>query len=162
MKFGCFRVKKSVDIIRLERATEGCTLYGSASKLLTQTFITKLKRNRVLKKTLIFLDHDNNLEVGRITLVYKLKVEELEDKIYEDVSKIEKVYYDPFETDEGEVNVKLAKVEQIVVKRQIKVDVVMEEMDKRVDAMRGLAIDHAMPRKSKEEMDETNQKLLHE
>ena len=162
MKFGCFRAKESVDMTRPEKATEGCTLYGSASKLLTQTFITKLRRNRVLEETLIFLDPDNNLEVGRITLVYKLKVEELEDKIYEDVREIEKVYYDPFETDEGEVSVKLAKVEQLVAKKQMEVDVVMGEMDKRVDAMRSLAIDLAMLRKSKEEMEETNQKLLYE
>ena len=145
-----------------EKATEGCTLYGSASKLLTQTFITKLRRNKVLEETLIFLDPDNNLEVGRITLIYKLKVEELEDKIYEDVREIEKVYYDPFETEEGEVSVKLSKVEQLVSKKQMELEEVMKQMDKRVDAMRSLAIDLAMLRKSKETMDDTNQKLLYE
>lgn len=38
----------------------------------------------------------------------------------------------------------------------------MNDQDKRIEAMRSLAIDLAMLRKSKEEMDKTNQKLLHE
>ena len=76
---------------RPDRATENCTLYGSASKLLTQSFITQLRRNRVLEESMVLLDPENNLEKGRVTLVYKLKVEELEDQIYEDVREIEKV-----------------------------------------------------------------------
>lgn len=95
---------------RPDKATEGCVLYGSASKLLTQSFITKLRRDKVIEETLILADSDNNLEVGRVTMAFKLQVEELEDKIYEDVREIEKVYYDPFETDEGEVSTKLQKV----------------------------------------------------
>lgn len=160
LKFGCFRAKDDVDITRPSQATDGCTLYGSASKLLTQSFITKMRRNRVLEETLILLDSDSNLEVGRITLVFKLKVEELEDKIYEDVREIEKVYYDPFQTED--IEVKLAKVEELVAKKQAELDEVMIDMDKRTDAMRSLAIDLSMLRKSKEDMTSTNEKLLHE
>ena len=90
LKFGCFRAKDNVDINRPSQVTQGCTLYGSASKLLTQSFITKMRRSKVLEETLILVDPDNNLEVGRITIVYKLKLEELEDRIYEDVREIEK------------------------------------------------------------------------
>jgi len=116
LKFGCFRAKENVDMTRPEKATENCTLYGSASKLLTQAFITKMRRNRIIEETLVLLDPDNNLEVGRVTLIFKLTVEELEDKIYEDVREIEKVYYDPFAMDEDEVHVKLTKIEEIVTK----------------------------------------------
>jgi len=162
LKFGCFRAKESVDMNRAEKATEGCTLYGSASKLLTQSFITKLRRDNILEETLILVDPDNNLEVGRVSLVYKLKVEELEDKIYEDVREIEKVYYDPFEADEDKVSTKLTKIETLVSKKQKDLDQVMNDQDKRIEAMRSLAIDLAMLRRSKEEMDKTNQKLLSE
>ena len=162
LKFGCFRAKDNVDINRPSQVTQGCTLYGSASKLLTQSFITKMRRSKVLEETLILVDPDNNLEVGRITIVYKLKLEELEDRIYEDVREIEKVYYDPFEGSEDNIHTNLAKVEDLVFKKQSELDEVMIDQDKRTDAMRSLAIDLAMLRKSKEEMEKTNQKLLHE
>ena len=95
---------------RPDKATENCTLYGSASKLLTQSFITTMRRDKIIEETLILLDPDNNLEVGRVSLIWKLTVEELEDRIYEDVREIEKVYYDPFTTDEGEVHNNLSKI----------------------------------------------------
>ncbi|CAI2366387.1 unnamed protein product [Moneuplotes crassus] len=162
LKFGCFRAKESVDMTRPEKATENCTLYGSASKLLTQSFITKMRRDKVIEETMILLDPDNNLEIGRVSLVWKLTVEELEDRIYEDVREIEKVYYDQFTSDEGEIHTKLDKIEKIAAKKQKDLDEVMGEQDKRIEAMRSLAIDLAMLRKSKEEMEDTNKKLLHE
>jgi chromosome segregation ATPase len=140
-------------------------LYGSASKLLTQSFITKLRRDKVVEETLILVDPDDSsqsLEVGRVSLAYKLTVEELEDKIYEDVREIEKNYYDPFTTDESEISTKLSKIESLITKKQKELNDVMEQQDKRVEAMRSLAIDLAMLRKSKGEMEKTNQKLLNE
>ena len=67
-----------------------------------------MRRNKVIEETLIFQtaperDQTQGEEIGRITLYFKLEICELEDKIYEDVREIEKVYYDPFETDEAEV-----------------------------------------------------------
>ncbi len=41
--------------------------------------------------------------MGHLNLVYKLKVENFEDQIYEDNREIEKHYYDPFNTDPFEI-----------------------------------------------------------
>jgi hypothetical protein len=42
--------------------------------------------------------------MGHLHLVFKLKVENFEDQIYEDVREIEKFYYDPFNNDDFEIS----------------------------------------------------------
>lgn len=66
-----------------------------------------MRRNKVIDETFKFMDADNVVEVGQITMYFKLQIEGLEDRIYEDVREIEKVYYDPFEQDDGEIMKKL-------------------------------------------------------
>lgn len=58
--------------------------------------------------------------------------------------EIEKVYYDPFETDEGEILKKLDKVEKLLGKKQDEYWENLEKFDVRTEAMRGLAVDLAM------------------
>ena len=55
MKFGLFKARNDVDVTRPESVTEGALLHGSANELFTQNFITRLRRNRGVEKTLIFL-----------------------------------------------------------------------------------------------------------
>jgi hypothetical protein len=61
-----------------------------------------MRRNKVIEETFEFQDTENH-EVGRITMYFKLQIEGLEDRVYEDVREIEKSYYDPFVTDEAEI-----------------------------------------------------------
>lgn len=58
--------------------------------------------------------------------------------------EIEKVYYDPFETDEGEILKKLDKVEKLLGKKQDEYWENLEKFDVWTEAMRGLAVDLAM------------------
>lgn len=41
--------------------------------------------------------------MGHLHLVFKLRIDNFEDQIYEDNREIEKHYYDPFVTDEFEI-----------------------------------------------------------
>ena len=76
-----------------------------------------MRRNKVIDETFKFMDADNVVEVGQITMYFKLQIEGLEDRIYEDVREIEKVYYDPFEQDDGEIMKKLDWVEKLLAKK---------------------------------------------
>lgn len=49
-------------------------------------------------------DQDSVKEMGHLNLIYKLKIENFEDIIYEDNREIEKHYYDPFVTNDYEVS----------------------------------------------------------
>ena len=80
-------------------------------------------------------------------MYFKLQIEGLEDKIYEDVWEIEKVYYDPFVDDEAEVLWKLDKVEKLVGTKEIDYVELLEKYDVRTEAMRWLAVDLARLRK---------------
>lgn len=73
--------------------------------------------------------------------------------------EIEKSYYDPFETDEGEILKKLDKIEKLLSKKQDEYWENLEKFDVRTEAMWGLAVDLAMLWKQKDDMDEYNQKL---
>jgi hypothetical protein len=42
--------------------------------------------------------------MGHLSLVYKLKIENFEDQIYEDNREIEKHYFDPFQKNEYEIS----------------------------------------------------------
>lgn len=41
--------------------------------------------------------------MGHLSLVFKLKIENFEDQIYEDVREIEKYYFDPFTSSDHEI-----------------------------------------------------------
>lgn len=41
--------------------------------------------------------------MGHLNLVFKLKIENFEDQIYEDVREIEKYYFDPFNENEHDI-----------------------------------------------------------
>ncbi len=159
IKLGLFRARDNVDVTRPAEVTTGAVLHGSANEVMTQNFITRLRRNRGVEKTLIFLTSDEQEEVGRLTAVFMLKIEGLEDKIYEDVREIEKAYYDPHLSDEAEIQRQLHKVETILDKKIEEYKEVMEKYDKRTEAMRGLAVDLAMLRKQKDEMEAANNVL---
>jgi len=133
-------------------------LHGSANRLMTQNFITKMRRNKVIDETLKFNDGEEK-EVGQISMYFKLHIEALEDKIYEDVWEIEKIYYDPFLQDEAEILRQLDKVEKVLSKKQKEYVESLEKYDVRTEAMWGLAVDLAMLRKQKDDMDEYNHKL---
>lgn len=77
-------------------------------------------------------------------MFFWLQIEALEDKIYEDVWAIEKVYYDPFMTDEAEVLRKLSKVEVLLKAKQDEYVATLEKYDIRTEAARGFAVDLAM------------------
>lgn len=80
-------------------------------------------------------------------MFFWLQIEALEDKIYEDVRAIEKIYYDPFLTDEAEVLRKLSKVETLLKAKQDEYASTLEKYDVRTEAARGFAVDLAMLRK---------------
>lgn len=63
-----------------------------------------LRKNKVVDKEMILYDQDSIKEMGRLSLVYKLKIENFEDQIYEDVREIEKYYYDPFNNNESDIS----------------------------------------------------------
>lgn len=62
-----------------------------------------LRRNKVLEKDMNLYDQDSINEMGHLSLVYKLKIENFEDQVYEDVREIEKYYYDPFNNNEHDI-----------------------------------------------------------
>lgn len=72
---------------------------------------------------------------------------------------IEKIYYDPFLTDEAEVLWKLSKVETLLKAKQDEYASTLEKYDVRTEAARGFAVDLAMLWKQKDDMDEYNHKL---
>ena len=41
--------------------------------------------------------------MGHLSLVFKLKIKNFEDQIYEDVREIEKYYFDPFTSSDHEI-----------------------------------------------------------
>jgi len=125
---------------------------------MTQNFITSMRRNKAVEEILKFMDTDEQ-EVGQISMFFWLQIEALEDKIYEDVWAIEKIYYDPFLTDEAEVLRKLSKVEVLLKQKQAEYVQELEKYDVWTEAARGFAVDLAMLRKQKEDMDEYNHKL---
>ena len=52
---------------------------------------------------MMLYDQDSVKELGHLNLVYKLKIENFEDSVYEDNREIEKHYYDPFNNDPFEI-----------------------------------------------------------
>lgn len=117
-----------------------------------------MRWNKAVEEILKFMDTDEQ-EVGQISMFFWLQIEALEDKIYEDVRAIEKIYYDPFLTDEAEVLRKLSKVEVLLKQKQAEYVQELEKYDVRTEAARGFAVDLAMLRKQKEDMDDYNHKL---
>jgi len=117
-----------------------------------------MRRNKAVEEILKFKDADEQ-EVGQISMFFWLQIEALEDKIYEDVWAIEKVYYDPFMTDEAEVLRKLSKVEVLLKAKQDEYVSTLEKYDIRTEAAWGFAVDLAMLRKQKDDMDDYNHKL---
>lgn len=117
-----------------------------------------MRWNKAVEEILKFMDTDEQ-EVGQISMFFRLQIEALEDKIYEDVRAIEKIYYDPFLTDEAEVLRKLSKVEVLLKQKQAEYVQELEKYDVRTEAARGFAVDLAMLRKQKEDMDDYNHKL---
>ena len=78
-----------------------------------------MRKKKVVEETLKFTttperDQIEGYEIGQMTVYFKLQIEELEDKIYEDVREIEKIYYDPFQNDEAEILRSLDKVEKVL------------------------------------------------
>lgn len=71
--------------------------------MLTQNFITMLRKSQVLEKEMKLMDSDSIKEMGSLNLVFKLKIDNFEDQVYEDVREIEKYYYDPFNKNEYEI-----------------------------------------------------------
>ena len=111
----------------------------------------------MVEETFKFMDSkENEDEVGQITMWLKLKIQDLEDRIYEDVREIEKIYYDPFVTDEAEILRKLDSVETVLGKKQKDYDIEQERFDKRTEAMRGLAVDIALLQKKKDSEETLN------
>lgn len=55
-----------------------------------------MRRDKVIEKEMSLYDQDSIKEMGHLNLVYKLKIENFEDQIYEDNREIEKYYFDPF------------------------------------------------------------------
>ena len=88
-----------------------------------------------------------------------LKIEGLEDRIYEDVRAIEKCYYDPHEEDEGQIRRMLHKISGLLDQKREEYEQTQEKYDKRTEAMRGLAVDLAMLRKQKDQIEATNTQL---
>ena len=129
---------------------------------MTQNFITKMRRNKVVEETLIFTEGDTQNEIGRFTAYFKMLIEAVDDRIYEDVRAIEKIYYDPFVTDESVILKNLDKVEKLLAKKQKDYNEEMERYDKRTESLRGLAVDLAMLRKEKETLNERCDKLAKE
>lgn len=62
-----------------------------------------LRRDKVLEKDMTLFDQDSVKELGHLALVFKLKIENFEDQIYEDNREIEKHYFDPFVKDNYEI-----------------------------------------------------------
>ena len=54
-------------------------MYASGSYVLTQNFLTRLRRKEVLEQEMKLFDADNIKELGSITLIYKLKIDTFED-----------------------------------------------------------------------------------
>lgn len=102
-----------------------------------------LRRNSVLEKEFLLVDNDNVKENGRLTMAFRLKIEELEDKVYEDVREVEKVYFDPFEQDPMTIQKKLARVEDLLGKKHDALEKQYKKIDTRNEAMRTLAVDLA-------------------
>lgn len=48
---------------------------------------------------MILLNDEQNAEIGRLNITIRHQSHDLPAQIEEDVDKIEKIYYDPFETD---------------------------------------------------------------
>lgn len=102
-----------------------------------------MRRNKAVEEVLKFNDSEEQ-EVGQVCLIFWLKIEALDDLIYEDVRMIEKIYYDPFLQDEAEILRKLAKVESVLSAKQKEYVDTLEKYDIRTEAMRGFAVDLAM------------------
>ena len=54
-------------------------MYASGSYVLTQSFITCLRRDKVIEREMKLMDKDSIKELGIVNLVYKLKVTDFED-----------------------------------------------------------------------------------
>jgi hypothetical protein len=75
------------------------------------------------------------------------------------VREIEKVYYDPFETDDYKISKNLDKVENLVIAKQNHLQDRMEEIYKKNEAIRSIAVDLAYLRKTKERLATENDTL---
>lgn len=62
-----------------------------------------LRKDKVLEKDMSLYDQENIKELGHLHLVFKLKIENFEDQIYEDNREIEKYYFDPFNSNDYEI-----------------------------------------------------------
>lgn len=62
-----------------------------------------MRRDKVIEKEMSLYDQDSIKEMGHLSLVYKLKIENFEDQIFEDNREIEKHYFDPFVNNDYEV-----------------------------------------------------------
>ena len=79
--------------------------------MLTQNFITSLRRSPTVPREEVLLDpRDGSEEVGRVGLSYSLQIEQLDDQVFEDNREIEKAFFDPFVKDKTLIKERLAKV----------------------------------------------------
>ncbi|CDW82949.1 UNKNOWN [Stylonychia lemnae] len=163
IKFGCFSAAPDIDVndtgsllviqfLLIAQMQKNSKLYASGSYVLSQNFITMLRKDKVLEKDMSLYDQDSVKEMGHLNLVFKLRIDNFEDQIYEDNREIEKVYYDPFNSNEYEIQKNLEKVQGLVMKKHDVMETKMKQMDQRNAALRTLAVDLTYLRKTNDDL----------
>eukprot|EP00347_Sterkiella_histriomuscorum_P020316 403338277 len=159
IKFGVFSAQPDIDVNDTNSLLKNSKLYASGSYVLSQNFITMLRKDKVLEKDMSLYDQDSVKEMGHLNLVFKLRIENFEDQIYEDNREIEKYYYDPFNSNEYDVQKNLGKIQELVKKKHDVMENRMKQLDQRNSALRTLAVDLAYLRKTNDDLIGENEKM---
>lgn len=99
---------------------------------MTQRLITLLRDNPRVDDSLVLCDGASGAEVGRLDLSLRIDAVGMQAIVDEDVRRVERLYYDPFEVNDDVVADNLKKVEAMLDAKQVE----LEEVQLKVQTIR--------------------------